>query len=221
MRKPKILMSGKLNLPRYAAAIDGAGGIAVAQYMPVIDDDYDGLVLCGGNDIDPAFFGEPINGSVDVDRKLDEWEFSLMKSFLEADKPILGICRGCQLINVYFDGTLCQHLPNAADHKSNADQDLIHPVQALKGSLAEKLYGTEFVVNSVHHQAIQRLGTGLKATMFAESVIEGIEHESLPVLGVQWHPERICGLGKETVDGSLIFAYFVKMCHCKISKHSV
>jgi len=221
MHKPKILMSGKLNLQNYAAAVENAGGIAVAKYLPEFCDDYDGLVLCGGDDIDPAFFGEPVAGSVDIDRKRDAHEFALLKAFLDAGRPVLGICRGCQIINVYFGGTLCQHLPNAAEHKSNTEQDLIHPVEAEKGSIAEKLYGTEFLVNSVHHQAIRQLGTGLKATMWYEQVVEGIEHKSLPVLGVQWHPERICGSGKETANGAFLFEHFVKMCHCKITNHSV
>jgi len=216
VRKPKILMSGKLNLQNYAAAINGAGGIAVAKYMPQIDDDYDGLVLCGGNDMDPAFFGEKIDGSVDIEHERDALEFALLKAFLAADKPVLGICRGCQVINVYFGGTLYQDLPNADEHKSGTEQDIVHPVRAEKGSIAEKLYGPEFLVNSVHHQAIKQLGKGLKATMLSDGIIEGIEHESLPVFAVQWHPERLCTADRpdHTVDCSLLFAHFVQLC-CK------
>ena len=86
----------------------------------------------------------------------------------------------------------------------------------LEGSVAEKLYGTEFVVNSYHHQAVRELGKGLKITMRSSDdlVVEGIEHASLPVFAVQWHPERMCFSGRreDTVDGAAIFEHFIRMC---------
>lgn len=216
MDRPRILLSGNKKLPNYVDAVNGAGGIAVAKYLPDIDTDYDGLILCGGGDIDPGYYHEEVDGSVNIDHARDRTEFALMKAFVDAGKPVLGICRGLQLINVFFGGTLYQDLENARAHSSFSDYDLIHHVHAEAGSIVRGLYGADFVVNSYHHQAVKDLGKGLRATMKAtgSSVIEGIEHETLPVLAVQWHPERMCFSNRreDTVDGSGIFRHFIKMC---------
>ncbi len=216
MNKPKILLSGNKKLQYYVDAVEGVDGIAVAKYLPEIDTNFDGLILCGGNDINPVYYGEEINGSVDIDSERDAVEFDLLKAFVDADKPVMGVCRGFQLINVYFGGSLYQHIRNANEHSSYSDFDLIHPVCASKNSIAGNLYGLDFKVNSFHHQAVNRLGRGLKATMWSAdaTVIEGFEHESLPVFGVQWHPERMCFSKHrdDTVDGTAIFAHFMQMC---------
>lgn len=216
VHKPKILLSGNQKLQNYIDAVNGTGGLAVAKYLPEINTDYDGLILCGGNDIDPMYYDEEIDGAVDIDYARDEAEFALLKEFIEIGKPVMGICRGCQLINVFFGGSLYQDINNAAEHSSFSDFDLIHRVIAVKGSTAEKIYGTDFVVNSFHHQAIKKLGKELKATMMSvdNTVIEGFEHDSLPVFGVQWHPERMCFSKRraDTVDGVAIFEHFVGMC---------
>jgi len=216
MDKPRILLSGYQKLQNYADAVNGSGGIADARYLPPIDVSYDGLILCGGSDFDPKYFGEEMDGSVDIDKARDETEFALLKAYVEAGKPILGICRGHQLINVFFGGSLYQDLKSAAEHTSYANHDMIHRVRAVEGSIAHKLYGEEFTVNSSHHQGIKKLGDGLKATMYTVdgTVNEGIEHETLPILGVQWHPERMSFSNQrnDTVDGKPIFEYFVQMC---------
>ncbi len=215
MKKPRILLSGNRKLEFYVDAVNGVGGTAVAKYLPEIDTDYDGLILCGGNDIDPARYGESVNGSVNIDYSRDEVEFQLLQAFLDAGKPIMGVCRGSQLINIFFGGTLDQNIANAAAHSSFSDYDLIHPVTAVQGSICDKLYGTEFVVNSFHHQAIKKLGSGLTVTMMSnDGVVEGIAHESYNLFGVQWHPERMCFTKQrtDTVDGTAIFEYFVRQC---------
>lgn len=216
MKKPRILLSGNRKLPNYVDAVVGSGGIADAKYLPEIDTDYDGLILCGGNDTDPAYYGEQIDGAVNIDYERDKCEFALLKAFVDAGKPVFGICRGFQFINIFFGGTLHQHAETANKHSSFESYDLIHPVHALVGSVAEKLYGTDFTVNSAHHQSIKKLGDGLKITMTSpeDAVVEGIEHTSLPIIGVQWHPERMCFLNRrdDTVDGAAIFKYFINMC---------
>ena len=216
MYKPKILLSGNKKLQNYIDAVEGVGGIATEKYLPEIDVDFDGLLLCGGNDIDPKYYGEGIDGAVNIDCLRDEVEFALLKAFIEAGKPVMGICRGCQFINVFFGGSLYQDIKNANEHSSFSDFDLVHRVSAAKGSIAHDLYGADFVVNSSHHQAINKLGKGLKVTMMCadNTVIEGFEHESLPVFAVQWHPERMCCTNRrdDTVDGTAIFEHFVRMC---------
>lgn len=216
MKIPKILLSGSTKTHNYVDAVEKLGGIAVAQYLPEYDSSCDGLILCGGSDISPNYYGEELNGSVNIDDARDKAEMNLIRQFVEAGKPILGICRGCQILNVYFGGSLYQHIDNAREHASNADYDLIHPVTAEKGSVPARLYGTDFVVNSYHHQAVKKLGDGFRITMVSgpERIVEAIEHETLPIFAVQWHPERMCFAHKrkDTVDGSEIFKHFLSLC---------
>lgn len=214
--KPRILLSGSANNTNYINAVNGCGGIPFASYLPEVSTDFDGLILCGGGDIHPKYYGQEIDGSDHIDLERDAVEMALAKAYIEAGKPVLGICRGLQLLNIYFGGTLIQHLENAREHSSYAEYDLVHNVCAEEGSIVRKLYGDVFCVNSSHHQAIGELGKGLKATMRTEEgrVIEGIEHETLPVFAVQWHPERMC-FEKErndTVNGSELIRYFIEMC---------
>lgn len=187
----------------YITAVKRVGGEAAGGYLPIYEEDYDGLILCGGGDVHPRYFGEEIRGANNIDKRRDEAEFALLEAFLAAEKPVMGICRGIQVINVYFGGSLIQHLDCAHEHSSFAAHDLTHSVRAVKGSMIHSLYGDEFTVNSYHHQAVGGLGKGLVATAFCGDVIEAVEHESLPVFGVQWHPERV---GE---DGLKIFRNFV------------
>lgn len=212
---PKILVSGILKIENYINAIKNAGGDAfIAEEY---DSSYDALVLCGGADIDPSYYGEQVNGSKNINRKFDAIQYKLLKAFVEAGKPVLGICRGCQLINIYFDGSLYQHIEKAEEHSSGiSGVDLVHNVVAEKGSVAQKLYGESFFINSSHHQAIKKLGKNLRVSMLSGNgtIVEGIEHTELPIIAVQWHPERMCGehARNDTVDGSKIFEYFIDLC---------
>ena len=214
--KPRILLSASPNNANYINAVQSCGGTPVAAYLPDLSTDFDGLILCGGVDIHPSYYHQEIDGTGEINGPRDVSEFALAKAFIEAGKPVLGICRGLQLLNVYFGGTLIQDLPNAHEHTSKADYDLIHRVQAVPGSVVHSLYGNSFVVNSSHHQAIGKLGEGLTVTMTAENpkVIEGIAHETLPVLAVQWHPERMCFERErsDTVNGAALIRYFVDLC---------
>ena len=214
--KPRILLSASSSNENYINAVTKCGGIAHAEYLPKVDLNYDGLILCGGGDIHPEYYGEEIDGSANIDLQRDAAEFALAQAYIDAGKPVLGICRGHQLLNVYFGGTLYQDLENAREHASFAEHDLVHLVHASKDSLFEKLYGSEFTVNSWHHQAVKKVGEGLRATLMSYdgSVVEGIEHESLPVFAVQWHPERMCFEKQrtDTVDGSEVIRHFVRLC---------
>ena len=175
---------------------------------------YDGLLLPGGGDIDPRLFGQLPAGTRAFDPKLDRIQLSILDAFVEEKKPVLGICKGMQLINIYFGGDMVQHLPSAGRHEYTKE-DQFHETGALKGSFLEGLYGEKFVVNSAHHQAVDRPGEGLSVIQRSEDgVIEAISHRELPILSLQWHPERMCGIHRreDTVDGTAVFRYFGELC---------
>ncbi|MCM1112640.1 MAG: gamma-glutamyl-gamma-aminobutyrate hydrolase family protein [Muribaculum sp.] len=151
-----------------------------------------GLLLPGGGDITPAFFGENNRGSRSIDTELDILQFQALELCIRNKRPVLGVCKGMQLINVAFGGTIMQDMDSARLHLCPG-QDLYHNTRILQGSLLHVLYGGEAVVNSAHHQCLGRLGTGLRVIQFCpeDECPEGIAHESLPILGLQWHPERL------------------------------
>jgi putative glutamine amidotransferase len=174
----------------------------------------DALMLTGGSDLSPSLYGEDIlNETVKVNALRDSFEVKLATAFLKRKKPILTICRGFQLINVLLGGDLYQDLV-AQKGLYHMDPQLRHPVHACEGSVLSQLFGTEFNVNSTHHQAIRKLGRGLKATAFSpEGLIEAYEHESGLILGTQFHPERLTGSywDDRTPNMSPYFAYFIEL----------
>lgn len=177
----------------------------------------DGLLLPGGVDVTPSLYGqEPIPATV-PDPALDDLQLGVLRRFLELRKPIFGICRGHQLLNVALGGTLIQDLPTARDHLSLPEGDQVHPVEAVPGSWIAGLYGTFFSVNSFHHQGVDRPGEGFRVALrAADGVIEAMEHETLPIWTVQFHPERMCFSRRreDTVDGSLLIRFFLEKCEC-------
>lgn len=156
----------------------------------------DGFVFAGGQDIAPSFYGEESRGSRAPDIERDHFETALCRAALERDKPLLGICRGCQLLNVVLGGTLTQDLP-AVDEKwtlhsrSDVMRGYVHEVKILSPWLFPNHSGETMPVNSMHHQAIGRLSKHLQAAAVADGGI--IEAVSAPAykwaVGVQWHPE--------------------------------
>ena len=215
MKKTKILLSYKISAQNYIDALCALGAEPTAEYLPEVNTDYDGLILCGGGDVDPKYFNEQNDGSKGIDLDRDEAEMALLRAYADAGKPILGICRGHQIINVFFGGSLYQHIPEADLHTSKNGVDEAHIITADADSVLGRLYGERFSTNSAHHQAIKALGAGLRGVAWWEDkYIEAIEHESLPILGVQWHPERMC-FAKEredTVCGAKILEYFLELC---------
>ncbi len=193
----------EMYLSEYATSVQRAGGIAV--HLPIDGDPVelverlDAIVIAGGEDVDPRRYGEaPGPHTTRIDPVRDEFEIGLVLAAMEEGIPVLGVCRGNQVINVALDGSLEQHLEIGVgqSHASYAypRQHRAHAVDAVPGSIVEGLYGTEFHVNSFHHQAVRRLGDGLVVAASArDGVIESIEHRDAPVLGVQWHPETFGG----------------------------
>ena len=198
----------------YMAALAALGAEPVQVTEPVSADSFDGLLLPGGADINPSLYGEENNGSKGIDDSLDELQFGALDAFVKAGKPVLGICRGHQVINVYFGGTMIQDLPSAGRHARDAGQaeDKIHLNHTEPGTLLAKLYGEEFTSNSSHHQAAGKIGEGLRVMARSDDgVIEALCHETLPILGIQFHPERMClsFANDRTADGLRIFQEFL------------
>lgn len=177
--------------------------------------DFDGLLLPGGGDIDPSRYNQENQACGDIDPALDEVQFEIAQAFIQAGKPVLGICRGHQLLNVCFGGSLVQDIENAGHHRRIESKDNVHETTSVAGSCLEALYGLQFSVNSAHHQAIDDLGEVLVVIQKSDDgVIEAVVHETLPIIGVQWHPERMCFdyQRKDTVDGSLLIQHFLDIC---------
>jgi len=166
------------------------------------NDDCGGLLLPGGGDIHPRLYGEEIDGSKNIDEQRDERETALLAKFVSMKKPVLGICRGVQLINVFFGGSLYQDIQ---DHTCFEDGDRLHGSHT-DSAILKSIYSGSFTVNSSHHQAVKKLGNGLRAVQWAEDgTVEAVCHETLPVFGVQWHPERL----REPTDGWKLIAWWL------------
>lgn len=176
----------------------------------------DGLFLSGGMDVTPLCYAEAaLESCGPVDRKRDQLEILLVRAFLRQRKPILGICRGFQMLNVFFGGTLYQDI--SAQTGCVHPYDSIHQVSAAPGSILDKSFGRRFTVNSLHHQAVRTLGRGLVPIAWAENgpFVEAYVHESLPILATQWHPERMAGvlrMSPEGPDMGPLFQHFAAMC---------
>ncbi len=202
--------------PNYFAALAalGAEGVKVGPDTDI--GGLDGLLLPGGDDIDPAAYGQEPAGAVDTDPALDALQLPVIDRFFRAGKTIFGICRGHQLINVYFGGTLIQDLPGKRhDWDEGERKDKTHPVVGKEDSWLAALYGRRLVVNSAHHQAADRIGRGLTVDQRAEDgVVEAMHHESGRVFSVQWHPERMCFAHRrdDTADGGTVLRWFLQRC---------
>jgi len=215
--RPRLLLSADADyMKNYVAALEQAGACPEGGYCPAPNLSYDGLVLCGGGDLDCALFGQENKGSDPPDLARDAAELALFRAFYEAGKPILGICRGMQLINVALGGDLIQDLPaHILPFHGRAARDLIHPIRTADGSLLHRLYGPTLRVNSFHHQAVDRLGAGLVATAWSEGgIVEAIEHQTAPVWAFQFHPERMSyGRHRDDADdAAAILSHFVAQC---------
>jgi|SRR5579864_1079112 len=183
----------------YVRAVEAAGGLPVLV-PPLADPEaltsllerLDGLLLPGGADVDPAHYGESVSGSQAPNPGLDRLELDAARWALEHDVPTLGICRGQQVINVAMGGSLIQHMEG---HAPAGPRDSLHHSfhVAPDSRLATVLGNTQLDVNSHHHQAVKRLGAGLKAVAWADDgTIEGIEAPDRRwLLAVQFHPEDL------------------------------
>jgi len=209
---PHILLPGKPgNYPNYEKALVRSGAVVRYGQLEETPAACHGLLLPGGGDIHPRRYGAENTASVGIDEGRDEEELRLAAAFIAAGKPILGICRGHQLVNVALGGTLIQHIDG---HAATAAGDRVHAVRTAKGSFLADIYGQHFSVNSSHHQALGRLGSGLTPVQWCGAVIEAAAHDALPIYTVQWHPERLFEGGREydTVSGQRLIDWFTEQC---------
>lgn len=204
----------------------------------------DGILVPGGlPDVDPALYGEENQGSMNLDRELDDLQLAVIDAAVKAKKPMLTICRGMQLVNVYFGGTLIQDLENGPMHAYVPNENKLHDTLIVKGTPFAMLYGENGIVNSAHHQAVRKPGKGFRITQVWLSgklnkdereewirkieneesleveckrtcIIEGMMHRELPIIAVQWHPEL---MHRNPIHGTLdqdrIFMYFISLLH--------
>lgn len=160
------------------------------------------LILPGGGDIDPAFFHETNTASRNIDFMLDRIQLEFLEAFVNAGKPVIGICKGMRLINIFFEGGLNQDMPpSSLTLHAYHEKDSYHDIYKTPAPYPDCNFHRNFplhsldrnlFVNSAHHQSVSRLGNNLCALHHAEDgVVETIYHSSLPILGLQWHPERL------------------------------
>lgn len=203
----------------YAEAVEFLGGIPIIipSEGPSLAADYynlvDGLIFSGGGDIDPIYFGEsPLRGIGEICPKRDLFELELARIALQGTKPVLGICRGMQLLNIAAGGSVYQDIKEFTKQEHNQRAPKWYPfhnVNISEDSQLYKLVGqNKIMVNSFHHQAVKRIGKGLKVVAWSnDNIIEAFEGEdNKRLLGVQWHPE--CSWKKDRISQA-IFSFLI------------
>jgi putative glutamine amidotransferase len=211
-----------VELPRdYADSIVRAGGLPVLlafthdagvreEMMEMID----GLLVPGGRDLDPALYGQAKHAATKlVNRDRQDFDLAMLALAERRQMPTLGICLGCQTMNVQRGGTLHQHLPELGkellEHRRPGEASHAHDVKVESGShVAAALKAQQLNTNSRHHQGIDRVGKGLVPTAFApDGLVEAVEDPTLPFwVAVQWHPENLGGTAHEGLFGALVAA---------------
>ena len=197
----------------YANAVEGVGGEIVMSTDISDSADCDALLLLGGGDINPKVYGCENTASVGINDTRDEDELALIKNFYEAGKPIFGICRGHQIVAVYFGSKMIQHIDNAERHtRTKENKDNVHMIKAVEGSFLYNIYGSEFPVNSSHHQGVESVPEGFTAAAWSDDgILDGMQNDEHRIYTTQFHPERMCFANRreDTVDGKAIFEFFL------------
>lgn len=214
MKPPLIGITRCSKLDDYIASVERTGArvrvLEVSDSPKKVLEEIDGLVLTGGGDIDPVFYGEDRHPSVeDAEPGRDEFEIDLARRAVESDLPVLAICRGAQVLNVAMGGSLVQDIPSAVEsdlpHTIREPKNQVaHDVTVVPGTKLEQVLGAAVTsgqlcrVNSRHHQSVGRLGRDLTASATApDGIVEAIEApQKTFCIGVQWHPENFWRTGE-------------------------
>ena len=245
----KILVAGPDDPQKCTEnCVDAAALLGLNPFVsldPAALDQCGAVIFPGGfPDIAPSRWGEAENGSRDVDPELDRQQLEMIEGAIARGLPLMGICRGMQLLNVYFGGSLIQHIRCEDVHRYVENTETVHDSVCTPGLFLHSLYGDRAVINTKHHQAVRRLADGFSAaqTWFSDEItaaeqkawldrcgmgpsspshpiegtddciIEAIVHRSLPVFGLQWHPENMVLTPTEgAADAELLFRYFVSL----------
>lgn len=226
MNRPYIALSGSLPDDKittinncYLRSIWGAGGIPTLllpstdeEYINTVCQSFDGFLFCGGDDIDPKYYGEEKSPDIgDISPMRDEFEEKLFRAAYATQKPIMGVCRGLQVINVFMGGSLVQHMEGHRDKEGNRPNT--HNVTLIEGSPLIEITGEQgFTVNSFHHQAINSLSKKLVADAYSSSdgYVEAFHEEGHKFLyAFQWHPELMY---QTSEISQKIFKSFVDSC---------
>lgn len=195
----------------YEEMISQAGGELVwveRENYPLDIENFSGLLLPGGDDVDPSSYGEERDKKCGKsDKEKDKQDIEIIKEFLDEGKPILGVCRGAQVLNVALGGTLHQHIKNHRNifRRKKGKQK----TEIVSGTLLYRIMKNDSItVNTLHHQGVKDLGEGLVCNAKCGDLIEGIELKDYPFcIGVQWHPEMLKGLPSKR-----LFEEFIKKC---------
>ena len=192
---------GYRSVNEISKAVEEAGGRAVLVFPGQELPEFDAVILPGGGDIDPSFYGEsPQADVVDTDHELDRFQLEMAATALRNGTPVLGICRGMQVLNVAAGGSLIQHLEATEEHfpgEARDNPDLrpnpVHDIELVAESvLSQLLEESRIAVNSLHHQAAARVGGSLKVTAVAhDGTVEALEGPGGYQVGVQFHPEDL------------------------------
>ncbi len=194
---PKIVILGhKKDTENYEKALEQLSASYITTLSPNQISSCDGLILPGGGDITPSLFGQKNLGSTNIDTELDLLQLQALEKALSHNKPVLGICKGMQLINVFCGGTITQHMPNSEMHRYQ-NGDVYHETNIIEVKFLYHLYGSSLMVNSAHHQCLDKIGKELFLSQITTPIpsAEAIFHKSYPLYGVQWHPERLVETG--------------------------
>ncbi|MBS7527654.1 gamma-glutamyl-gamma-aminobutyrate hydrolase family protein [Fusibacter paucivorans] len=214
----------------YMEAVVAGGGIPVLAGTAKLAEAYaemaDGLIITGGEGPHPRYYGETVSSMAENDLKnmrvmssefnpaRDEMEIAILEAFIKLKKPVLGICRGHQLISVCTGGKVKLNFAknDGVEHQGG----VTHEIEVEQDSVLGKVFGTKFMINSFHYAKVASVSDEWRVTGYSpDGVIEAIEHKTLPMLGVQFHAERMCGEDRYPVlgpDSKPFFEHFIAMC---------